>query len=246
MSGVFSRVIRIVRLLFRTLCLLSRILGPMTRILSVRVQLLGLMTRILCLLRRSGRRSRWSQCCNAVRGWRGDSRNRGFPRGSRQRGGIPWLDGLLHDGTHHLAQPTSQPADFYLRRERPCLLLYLHFLSNFSPLFSSPSPLFPSSVSSATVNAIAYFLLREKTVKNVVRPTAIDKPTSPPRNIVQSAHTLFSIVSLVVSFAKTSLLELLVTRENVVAAWRRCRSTCKMASDRCLTALRLSEGGSIG
>lgn len=92
---------------------ITRIVMP--GILGLVPRIVGQMTRILVMLRRSGRRSRRTRCSNTLR--RRCSRNRGLPRGSRQRGRIPWLDGLLHDGTHHLAQPTSQPADFYLRLE---------------------------------------------------------------------------------------------------------------------------------
>lgn len=142
-AWILARAIRVLRfLVFRIL--LSRILGLMTRILSgFRVRLLGLMTRILRLLRRSGRRSRWFQCGDAMWGWRGGSGNRGLPRGSRQRGGIPWLDGLLHDGTHHLAQPTSQPADFYLRPERP---FSPPFLLSLDSELLLPSQVYPPSL----------------------------------------------------------------------------------------------------
>jgi len=98
---------------------ITRIVGRVIRvvmpgILGLVSRIMGRVTRILVMLRRSGRWSRrtWG---NTLR--RGCSRNRGLPRGSRQRGRIPWLNGLLHDGTHYLTQPTSQPADFYLRLE---------------------------------------------------------------------------------------------------------------------------------
>lgn len=102
MAGIAWIVGRVARVV------MSGVLGLVSRIV-------GRMTRILVMVGRSGRRSRRTRCSDTLR--RGCSRNRGLPRGSRQRGRIPWLDGLLHDGTHDLAQPTSQPADFYLRLE---------------------------------------------------------------------------------------------------------------------------------
>lgn len=123
-ARVVTRIVRIVSLftgvVTRIVAGITRIMGRVTRvvmpgILGLVSRIVGRMTRILMMLGRSGRRSRRTRCSDTLR--RGCSRNRGLPRGSRQRGRIPWLDGLLHDGTHHLAQPTSQPADFYLRLE---------------------------------------------------------------------------------------------------------------------------------
>lgn len=176
---MMARILRLVSwilLVGRVLRMVAGIVGLMTRILGARGRLVGLMTRILCLLGRSGRRSRWARSGVALRGRRGCSRNRGLPRGSRQRGRIPWLDGLLHDGTHHLAQPSSQPADFYLRPERACLLLYLLLSaplctvsSSLCFLLFSPCLLLPLTRSRT--------LATSRVISRVTRPAAIDERT---------------------------------------------------------------------
>lgn len=125
-SGIVRIVSGIVRIVGLVIGVVTGIVAGIPRIGRVtRVAMSGILmsrivdrvTRILVMLRRSGRRSRRTRCDDTLRRWWGCSRNRELPRGSRQRGRIPWLDGLLHDGTHHLAQPTAQPADFYLRLE---------------------------------------------------------------------------------------------------------------------------------
>lgn len=232
LTGILTLVTRVLRL--------AGVLGLMTRIRRVRGRLVGLLTRILCVVGRSGRRSRWTRIGDALRGRRGWSRNRGLPRGSRQRGRIPWLDGLLHDGTHHLAQPSSQPADFYLRPEGPCLLVRPLLLPTPRAL---SLPLSVRLLLLPPLNAIAH-PLRERAPR--LTQLAIDTPTSSPK----TTTTVHSVLSSTASsngsrlrLAADLAVEPFVTRENVVDAWRRCRSSCKMASDRCSTALRLSEGG---
>lgn len=95
--------------------MLKLILGLRMLMLDV-LMLMGLLMVELWLMLGSGcllwrwRSRRTGNVYN--RGWR-VTRYRGVPRGSRQRGCIPWLYGLLHDGTHHLADATSQPAAFF-------------------------------------------------------------------------------------------------------------------------------------
>lgn len=149
-TGVVTRVVARV----------ARIAGRMTRvtvagILRLIPRIVGRVTRLLMMLRRNGWRSRWTRYSDTLRRWRGCSRNRGLPRGSRQRGCIPWLNGLLHDGTHHFAQPTSQPADFYLRLEghyfsflsRRWMSIYVLSLCQAWPVFLSNYVIFHDSVS---------------------------------------------------------------------------------------------------
>lgn len=102
-----------------------------------------LMCLILCVmklrfgvLRRGRGRRRWSRGTGDVdgRGWR-STRYRGLPRGSRQRGCIPWLYGLLHDGTHNFTDATTQPAAFFTsfsQRIPPPQLLFFQFSFKFT------------------------------------------------------------------------------------------------------------------